>query len=227
MATFLELVNDVARESGTVSESAELSTVVGATGRLRKIVGWTRQAWEMIQRSRNDWTFTRKAFTASLVAGQTEYDPVTDLGITDFGRWLPYGDDLGTPTIYNPAIGRGDETPLVAVPFRNFARQYLVGAPQEIRPGVFAAGGQTLYVGGPPDQPYTMRGWYRRNLQTLTADDDEPIVSNDHHQVIVWRALMLLGDDDEAPFEVGSSMAQYEQMYHALVRDYTDPIVLG
>lgn len=227
MATFLELVNDVARESGTVSESQELTTVTGATGRLRKIVGWTRQAWEIIQRSRNDWTFTRTQFASELVTGQTEYDPVTDLGITNFGRWLPPRDSLGAPTIYDSAIGRADETPLDATTFRDFAQRFLIGLPDNIRPAVYAVGGRMLYVGGPPDKAYKIRGFYRRGVQTLTADADEPFVDEQYHQAIVWRALMLLGDDDEAPYEVASSGAQFEQIYRAMVRDYTDPVVLG
>lgn len=227
MATFLELVNDVARESGTVSESQELTTVTGATGRLRKIVGWTRQAWEMIQRARNDWTFTRAQFEGELTVGQTEYDPTTDLGITNFGRWLPYGDSLGAPSLYDPAVGRADELPLMAISFRDFAQRYLVGAPQQIRPGVYAVGGRSLHVGGPPDKAYKIRGFYRRGVQSLAADSDVPFIDEQYHQAIVWRALMLLGDDDEAPYEVASSMAQYDQMYAAMVRDYTDMVTLG
>lgn len=227
MATFLELVNDVARESGTVSESQELTTVTGATGRLRKIVGWTRQAWEMIQRSRNDWTFTRTQFAAELTIGQTQYDPVTDLGIADFGRWLPYGDTLGTPTIYDASVGRADETPLAAISFRDFAHRFLIGVPDNIRPGVYAVGGRMLHIGGPPDKAYKIRGFYRRGVQSLAADADEPYIDEQYHQAIVWRALMLLGDDDEAPFEIASSRAQYEQIYYALVRDYTDMVVMG
>lgn len=227
MATFLELVNDVARESGTVSENRELTTVTGATGRLRKIVGWTRQAWEMIQRSRNDWTFARKQFEGTLTPGQTEYDPVADLGITDFGRWLAYGDSLGAPSIYDLSVGRADETPLEAISFRDFAHRFLIGAPQQIRPAVYAVGGRMLHVGGPTDKAYKIRGFYRRGVQSLSTDAEEPYIDADYHQIIVWRALMLLGDDDEAPFEVASSTSQYEQMYSQLVRDYTDMVVLG
>lgn len=227
MATFLELVNDVARESGTISESQELTTVTGATGRLRKIVAWTRQAWEIIQRSRNDWTFTREGFTAALSVGQTSYDPVADLGLTGFGRWLAYTDSLAIPSIYDPAIGAGDETRLHAISFRDFMHRFNIGVQTNIRPDCYAIGGRTLHIGGPPDKAYAIRGFYRRGVQSLATDAEEPFVDEQYHQAIVWRALMLLGDDDEAPFEVASSTAQFEQIYRAMVRDYTDMIELA
>lgn len=227
MATFLELVNDVSRESGTISQSQELETVVGAAGRQRRIVGWTRQAWEIIQRQRSDWSFVRAPFTAALVPGETIYTGA-DLGIADFRRWLSPAERLSTFSLYDPTIGKGDEQRLVPISYREYDDRFSIGLHDANRPGQFAIGFDgALHVGPTPDKVYALRGWYRRGIQSLTADTDVPFVDPDHHQMIVWRALMLLGDDDEAPFEVTASTAEFRSMYASFVNAHTEPMSLA
>lgn len=223
MATFLQLVNDVERESGTISQAQELATVVNPIGRQRKIVRWTRQAWEMIQRSRDDWTFQRQPGSGSLVAGTASYTGAA-LGLTNFGRWCRPAEPVPQITLYDPAIGKGDELPLRQLRFEDWLNRYDLGVHDQQRPSHFAIGHDgKVYFGPTPDKAYTLRCWYRRALQTLIADSDVPYIDPDFHQVIVWRALMLLADDDEAPFEVASSTAEYREIYGRMVNHYTDP----
>lgn len=221
MATFIQLVNDVARESGTMGMKT-LGTISGASGRWLKVVAWTRQAWEMIQRDRSDWKFLRKTFEASLTVGQARYSSA-QLAITDFGAWPRADDPHAVFTIYNPAIGRGDEVKLARRHYDDWARSYDIGAPANARPTTFTFDDSRQFcVGNPPDLAYRVRGHYRRSIQSLTADADEPYITPDLHQIIVWRALMLLGDDDEATFEVASSGLQYRLMRDALIAEYTE-----
>lgn len=226
MATFLDLVNRVGRESGTISQSQELADVANANGRQAKIVGWTRQAWEMIQRERSDWTFRRKRFWLQLVPGQVEYRPAAF--DAEWGGWILGGNAWSTLTIHDPAIGRGDENRLEIVPFERWLDTYDIGAPQEHRPNVaaFGYGDRALHVGPPPDKAYMVRGWCQRKVQSLTASDDIPYIHEDYHDAIIWRALMLLGDDDEAQWEVASSTAEYGVFRSQMVSAYTDPVVL-
>lgn len=225
MSTFLQLVNDVARESGTMGQQ-QLSSVVAATGRWSKIVGWTRQAWELIQQERSDWKFLTMPFSATLVAGQMFYSAI-DLGIADFGGWLRVGDKRTRMTIYDPSIGLADQQRLCVVPYDRFDRSYGIGLPPNTRPSMASyAEDRRLCIGNPPDRAYQITGNCRRKIQSLTADSDTPYIDDQHHQAIVWRALMLLGDDDESSAEVSSSANTYFAKRHALMAEYLDEVTL-
>lgn len=227
MSTFLQLVNDVERESGVVNQAFWLTTIVGATGKQKKIVEWVRQAWEMIQRERTDWTFRRKQFSNALTIGVSRYT-ATALNITDFAGWMRETEGFRPFTLYNNAIGRSDETELAMLRHRDWLIQYDRGSPASMRPCVCSfSQDRELLVGPPPDKAYIVRGWYRRSIQSLAANTDVPIIDAEFHQAIVWRACMLLGDEDEAAFEVASSRAQYLSIYSAMVAEYTDPIELA
>lgn len=222
---FLALVNEVARESGTMGGQT-LGTVTGASGRWLKVVRWTSQAWEMIQRDRTDWKFLRKTFTASLVIGQARYS-AAELAIAGFGGWPRYTSDRTTFTLHDPAIGRGDEVKLFRMEYDRWASIYDIGVPGNNRPVDYSFDDDRQFcIGNPPDKAYVVRGHYRRLIQTLTADGDEPYISSELHAIIVWRALMLLGDDDEAPFEVASSGQQYRILREALISEYTEEVTL-
>lgn len=201
-----------------------LATVANASGRWTKIVAWTRQAWEMIQRERSDWTFLRDTFEASLVASQARYTPA-ELGLFTFGSWEREVDGYSPYTIYDPAIGRGDENRLLICNYRDWAFRFDVGAQVLVRPNLVTFDFQRrLCVGPVPDKVYTIRGAYRRSIQTLTADADVPYIAEDYHQAIVWRALVMLGEDDEATFEVATSAGQYRAIRSAMLKEYTEGI---
>lgn len=224
MATFLELVNKVERESGTVDKSQRLGTVVDAPTRQEKFVHWTAQAWEMIQRSRRDWTFRRKAFSGALVAGTATYS-ASDLGILDFASWYTEADGYEPFTIYDTATGRSDETRLAFKDYHFWRDCYGIGVPTETRPNIVAVDWERKLCFGPtPDAAYTVRGSYRRTIQTLAADGDEPYIAAEYHDAIVWRALMLLAEHDEASLAMGTAASQFRQFNSAMIREYTEAI---
>lgn len=227
MATFLSLVNDVERESGTVSQAQRLGTVVGAVGRQEKIVAWTRQAWEMIQRSRSDWTFRRKQFSHALTIGVTSYLPIA-LGIEDFAGWEMDADGYRAFTLYDPAIGKADESRLRTISYRDWMNRFDIGVHDLNRPTVVAVQQQdrALRIGSAPDKAYDLRGWYRRSTQVLTADSDAPYIDEEYHQAIVWRALMLLNGDDEAGEAFGRARDEFSAINSQMVIDYTEPVEL-
>lgn len=227
MPTFLELVNKVERESGTVSQGQRLTTVAGALGRHEKFVQWVVGAWESIQAERQDWTFLRKQFSASLTIGDTSYSGA-DFALTDFSRWCD-DDEGGTPyTIYDPDLGRGDETVLRLIPQTTWVGRWDIGLPDQQRPCEVAIGyDRQLNFGPPPDKAYTVRGWYHRTIQTLVNDTDEPIIGSDHHDIIVWRALMLMAQGDEAGDAFNAAFSQYRVKWNGLVRAYTPRMELS
>lgn len=224
MATFLELVNKVERESGTVAQAQRLSTVSGARGRQEKVVAWTSRAWEMIQRERPDWTFLRKSFAHSLTVGRGTYT-AAQLGITDFGSWLPDADHFNVFTTIDPDLGKGSEMRLGHIPYRNWLDMYDIGTHDPQRPMWVATGfDRSINVGPFPDKAYTLRGRYRRSVQTLAADGDVPYIDPDFHDAIVYRALVLLNEHEEGQFQIAVTAANYAAVRAGLLRAYTEAI---
>lgn len=203
MSTFLELCQDVARESEVVSGLAP-TTVVNQTGDLLKIVSRTREAWRDIQISQNrvvaengGWRFLRKAFptTATLIVDQVRYAP-TSLDIDDHGEWI----DGARITIWDPDIGVADQGPLTFLDWPSFMRLYLEGTQTSDKPVHWSISDDgELCVGPMPNKAYPIRGLYRRMAQVLTENDDTPLCPADYHQVIVWKSIIKLVQADEAP----------------------------
>lgn len=225
MTTFLQLVNDVARESGTMGGQT-IPTVTGASGRWVKLVGWTRQAWEMIQRERGDWTFLRKEAEVTLVIGQPRYT-AAELGLSDVAGWGREVDYDCPYSLYDPAIGRADENRMRTIPYRHWRDIYDIGVHDANRPSTVSVDDERrLCVGPTPDKAYKLRLSYRRAIQSLTGDSDEPYIHEDYHAAVMWRALMLLGDDDESAIETASSAANYLRIRDAMLREYTEEVTL-
>ena len=91
MATFLELAQAVARESGSV-DPASITAVTGLAGRPANIVGWVKQAYNNIQSSRRDWGWLTSSFSEPLVPGTAVYTPAS-FNLTRFANWVPDEDD--------------------------------------------------------------------------------------------------------------------------------------
>jgi len=211
MASFLQLCQKVASESGTVNGTFP-STVVGQTLRLGKIVRWTNDAWRQIQNASATWRWMQSEFSGPTVAGTQRYaynaagfvDSIAAAAISRHAAWL-YSDrgcDSGI-SLYDPAIGVSDEGPLHFEDWDDFYKKRLRGTQNTGKPSVFTiAPDNKLVFSYTPDAVYTVRGRYRKDVQELTADADVPECPARFHDVIVDVALMMLGTHDEAPAQI-------------------------
>ncbi|MYD93355.1 MAG: hypothetical protein F4Y02_06625 [Chloroflexi bacterium] len=212
MATFLELCQAVAAESGTI-HGVQPATTTGQTDRLGLIVGWVRQAWVDIQNSA-DWRFLYRDFTQAgvvrLVQGQRTY--TGKLLRSDFARWVLADPLNGTGMTADPGE-RGDrsgEFELFPMDYEAYRRthQFVVGDEQGVPRNVAVNYENDLVVGPIPDRTYVLRGPYVRAPQMLgkdadgndlsQPDEDVPIMPAQYHEAIKWKALRLLGEFDEA-----------------------------
>lgn len=215
MPTFLQLVNDLERESGTISQGSRLGTVVGAPGRQEKMVDWVREGWRLIQTARTDWPWMKEEFTsAAVTAGDPRYT-ATELGINDLQAWVQRRESL---TIYDTALGRADETSLRFFSYEEWKLRWDRGVHADDRPVDAAIDhkGQ-LCLGSTPNKSYTLRGEYHRRPQVLLNDGDVPWLPEEHHNLIVWRAMVLLGEHDEAPVVIQTANAKVMSGLRALV----------
>lgn len=229
--TFLELCQAVARESGTVPNLTEPSTVSGQSGRLSRIVHWTREAYNDIQRRREDWRWLHGEFSGNTVAATRRYDGAA-MGIASrFSRWIA-ADENGEPTIslYKTSEGRANEGWLVHLPWPDFRRRFLIGsaATDTGKPAyVTVDPSDQLVLHRIPDADYTVSGEYYKAPQTLSADADEPEMPEKHHMAIVWQALVLMGTHDEATGQVPLWEYNLDTHIEALMLTQTPSVRLG
>jgi len=192
---FLELCQAAARESRTVDSGRPLS-VVGQVGREAKFVHWVREAWREIQIERNAWRFMRRYYSAGLLPDTMAYTPAS-LAITDLNRWID--EKIDRVTIYKTSLGAADESEIRPLDYADFRATYLRGVHDANRPMHWSVSPDNeLMIGPKPDAAYTVQGPYQRTAQVLVANADTPICPTDYHMVIVWRALKMMSDHDEA-----------------------------
>ena len=224
MATFLSLCQAVARRSGTVS-GTQPATVTGQTGRLNDIVQFVSEAWNEIQSKRDDWKWMNRSWSGSTISGTQAYTPA-GLSISNHADW----DIHAEVHCYLTSAGEANEW---RVPFLQdwdaFRSAYLRGTVQSGAPRIYGIRpyDQALVLFPKPDAAYTLSGEYRKTNQTLSVDADEPEMPARFHDAIMWRALELLHDYDEADVLAAKAMREYGKHYSRLVSSQTPPVSLG
>lgn len=230
MSTYLELCQAVARESGTVADLTSPSTVTGQTGRLLRIVNWTAQAWKDIQNARSDWRWMRKEFAGDTIATIRRYSINT--GSERFRSWV-FDTTPGAEhsfSAYLTATGKSTERKLISVHWDEFRKRYLFGTAEEetgspTHISVDPANQLVLYP--IPDAVWTIRGEFMRGPQILSDDDDTPELPLEHHDAIMWKALILMGGFDEAVEQDPYWARQLAPHMDSLIATQTPRITLG
>ncbi len=228
MSTFLELSQDLARESGTVS-GANPTAVASQAGRLLKIVEWTAQAWVEIQNLHADWRWMQKTFSGDTAASSAQYTPAS-WSITDLRDWLR--DDKVTiyrpHTIFLTATGVSDEGALREISWQQWRTRWGRGTQTNNNPAEYAISPAGEFSLGPiPDDIYTVQGEYRQSAVVLAADGDIPGCPAAFHAIIVWRALMMLAEFDEAVDQRPAAAIKYNGLLESLQRNQLPEVSLG
>jgi len=219
MATFLELAQDVAAESGTVTGViAQPLTVVGQTGRLGLIVGWTAEAYSALQTHRPSWQWMQGEFETALTIGQQRYT-TADLSLT---RPAGFTARDCLVSIYDNDIGTSDEGSIEIMDWDAFYVRCLVGGvrSQTGKPQIASIDPSGKIALWPtPDKAYMIHGMYRKAPQTLAADADEPEMPARFHPLIKWRALIYLAQYDESMNQFPLWNMEYRRMLNELEHD--------
>ena len=228
MSTFLQLTQDVARESGTVS-GTNPATVLSQTGRLLKIVNWIDQASVALQNLHADWRWMQKTFSGDTSSGSGQYTPAS-WSITDLRDWLRDNRVTGYQphTIYLTADGVAGEGALLEITWQQWRTTYGRGSQTNNFPSQYAISPAGEFSLGPiPDDTYTINGEYRQAAVRLTADGDTPAMPAAFHEIIVWRALMMLAEFDEAAEQRAAAIINYNALLEDLQRDQLPVVSLG
>ena len=178
----------------------------------------------MIQNDRADWAFREGDFEGGVLKGSSRYTGAS-FEITRFEAFVWR---LNAVTMFDPAIGRADETYLEPMRWNDYRRYWTVGEPVATRPSVFSISPEgELCLGAEPDKPYTLRGLYLKAPQVLVNNSDLPDMPASFHSVIVERALMLLHQYDEAMEPLAFATQRYAESYGRLARSQGPAITWG
>lgn len=231
MSTFLQLCSLLATRSGSIGTAP--AAVTGQTGRQAKCVDWVMNAWEIIQSDSTDWTWMQAEVAATaLTISQTGYTGA-QLGIAS--RFAEFKGDRDVDgivfqpwTIYDNSIGQSDENALREIAFAQWRVSYDRNTHTAQRPTVYAiAPDSTIRFGPKPDKAYRVRGEYRKTPQVLAANGDIPELPDRFHQIIVWRAIMLIAGHDEGDPQYQFAAQKYGELMLALQRECLPAINLG
>lgn len=195
--TFLELVRRACEESGTVPRAAP-DSVVGAQGIVAKWVRWVASAYADIQTAESSWKWLRSEGEGVLFSGQDRFSPV-GLGAERFRTWRT-ADDEGFPlwSLYDPVLGIGDEQTVILENYGRAAR-YARGEIQTGRPSLLAIDDQmNVFTWPRPDKIYHLVYAYNRAPQMLVNDLDVPEMPEQHHELIIYKALIKNLNFDQA-----------------------------
>ena len=228
MSSFLECVQTATRESRTAS-GVQPSTVINQTGRLLKFVNWTIAAWKEIQNSRAHWEWMKKEFSEETSIGAPRYT-ANGWAIADFARWVGdnVADDYYPTTLYLSATGVSDEGVIRQISWRQWRTTYGRGSQTNRRPINYAISPQNEFCVGPtPDAVFTVKGEYFETAQILAADEDIPNLPVRFHDIIPYRALILMSEHDEALTHIAACRGRYAEMMSDLQRDQLPPSYLS
>lgn len=222
MATFLELVKDLARQDGSISPLS-ITSVVDQTGRPEKMVNYVQKAYNNIQRSRRDWGWLTEEFVATLIPGT----PIYTHNSFNLNRWANWVGDKVTGymplSLYDPALGIADEHEIAEVAYDYWRSRYGRGDQNSMywdRPVEWTVSPKNELIFGPwPDDAYQIRGQYQKGPQQLVANDDVPEMPERFHDYIVWEAERLLLIHDGAYQESQFPTQEMATLRHELEID--------
>jgi len=225
MSTFLELCQRTALETGTLS-GTQPAAVTGQTERLLKVVRAVERAWTDIQELHDNWRWMRTTIPAAAVtsSGTARYLPAS-WNITNLGRWLT---EPKLISIYLTATGVADENSLRFISWSEWLQMYGKGSQTNARPVHYSISPANEFCPGQiPDASYTIKGEYQAAAVILAANGDIPGCPTQYHDIIMWRAVQLMAQHDEAAaLLIGTAAAEYRTMLSNLRRNQLPQITI-
>ena len=236
--TYLELCQSALGESETGSPE-ELTSLRDADIYQHGVTRYVAEAWRLIQLLYDSWGWRQQEFNARLVPGVDSYrwnvlhdgDEVAINRSHGFRTWLHQNPNTGTgpewrisQTAENDAATGG----ITPVTYQTLRLRRLVTRSQR-RPSAFAISPKLeLLVSPPPDEAYRLYGMYVIGVQQLTNENEVPVgLEEEYHDIIKWRAIMMIHGNDEADKSYQFALGQYEEFLQALRRVYLPQVTIA
>lgn len=174
---------------------ASPSTVVGQMEVEYEAVQFINDAYTDIQNEKDEWTFRVGRSSFPTVASQRTYS-VSDIQATIADYECSYAQlnaDLYRFIVVNlTSAGTGNQSRCIYIPYEDWRGLWDIGNRGTGMPCRFTVQPNgSLEFDPTPDNVYTLTLDYRKAVDELATDDDEPIFGAPYHDAIVWDALLL------------------------------------
>jgi hypothetical protein len=204
---FLDLCKDLISDTGLGGEPDLLETVVGQTGDLNNAVRYIRDAALQIDNLWFDWKYLWFEHIANFTVAMNNAPPMPAFGVRRWDRETFYLDKSGA----TPIKLRFEEWDT----FRD-------------RTGVFPTGKAAIITVKPDNTllveklnnatySFSANGW--RRPVVLAADDDEPLMPEEYHRIIVCRGKINYASKEDAPEILEGAEAEYMDILDKLQSD--------
>ena len=230
--TYLELCQRTIEASGT-GEELSLTSLNDVDQFRRGITRKVVEAWRFVQTIHEGWGWRQREFSAQLRSDVSVYkwnelfDGSRNRSIppeVGFRDWLakPPGDVNGPAWfISSPDNDYASVTPLSTISYEAMrARRFVLTTPQ--KPTVFAISPSVeLILHAIPDGVHRIHGMHITGVQTLTSANDVPnLPDEEYHDIIKWRAVMMVHGFDDANTSYMFAKEQYTELLESLSRKY-------
>lgn len=186
MSTFLQLVQDLHRESGAAG--AAPTSVVGQSSESLRLVNWIRQADDHINDMWVRWKYLRSEYQDVTVQDQPTLPPPNDLN-----TW-----DIKTFKIVEPTGSLTEDKEQIDVEEYEQVRTEILDETSATPFRIIIMPDNTLKFESVPDGAYTVFADYYRIPANLVNNTDEPEMPKAFRQVILGYALQLYGKYEKA-----------------------------
>ncbi len=202
---FLTLCRRTASKAGI---AGAISSVTGQSGEAGRVVDWVNESWRQVQEHRR-WNWLLSTFSFQTVAGQMAYTP-TQAGATDVSSW-----ELDTFRSFLTSTGVAGELYLEHVDYKTFRDIYQFSVEPQAQPNKFAIRpeDQAILLAQTPDAIYTVDGKYWRTNTEMADNTDVPTgLPADYHWLVVYGALMLYAEYEEAGGVYNAAKVNYDRL---------------
>ena len=211
--TFLEICNQVRQRAGYSGSGP--NSVVGQAGVYKKVVDWVKSAYLDVQKEETNWGFLWAEGQFNTEVGKREYNPAVELGLTDFNQF-------NLDSFFIQRDGSNTKQELTYENYEVF-RQFSILNTQS-NPHFFTIlPNKKIRLETTPISVEVVTYEYWRKPFVFEADNDVPAFSSQHHDILIYKALMYYAADEEAGNIYADAKANYETMLQKLRDDELTP----
>lgn len=223
---YLQLVNRTRVECGVSGASTPLLTAQNLTGESARIAAWVNASWVDVQTTKEDWQWLRTPVEFNTVTQQQTYTPAQAGIASTFSNWK-------RDSFRCSSVGQNykDEQLMNYMDWTTFRNlyQYSNMRTTYMRPVVVSIvpANKSLAFGAIPDQPYVITGEYYVKPTEMSADADTPIIPDQFHMIIVYRAMMHYAGFNAASEVYQRGELEFKRLMNRLNIDQLPTLVSG